>query len=484
MTLGIPRLREILLTAAARIKTPTLTIPLRPGRTAADAALIANRMRKLRLAECLKGLSVVEVPFAGGGAAGVGGGFQRAYRVRLQFHPIDRYPKEAELCWSDLAGCFRDAFLPQLRKAVLAAIRKAEGGGGVASVSARVLGEEGGAGGAGGEDDEGGDGAASVRARRKSEKAEEPEDHEEDEALRDGKLRFRGGRGEAATYDGPDDEDDAAVAAAERELRRRRGEDDDDGDVEMAAAAAVGDGGEPSGGDESSDDPAAAAGSGKRGKKRGGDAGTAAAAVGATVDEAACACEAELLLSLRAPKLLMLELAERVAAACVVRQVPGIERVHVLDGERGGPPRVQTEGISFVGVWQQAEILDVDKLASNDVHAVLVTYGVEAARATILREVTSVFGAYGIGVDGRHLSLIADFMTHQGGYRPCNRMGIDAATSPLLKMSFETAARFLTDASLAGAADALKSPAARLCVGQVAEVGTGCCDVLMDVGAA
>lgn len=31
--------------------------------------------------------------------------------------------------------------------------------------------------------------------------------------------------------------------------------------------------------------------------------------------------------------------------------------------------------------------------------------------------VQSVFGAYGIGVDPRHLGLIADFMTHTGGYR-------------------------------------------------------------------
>lgn len=37
----------------------------------------------------------------------------------------------------------------------------------------------------------------------------------------------------------------------------------------------------------------------------------------------------------------------------------------------------------------------------------------QAARATILHEVQSVFAAYGIGVDVRHLGLIADFMTHQ-----------------------------------------------------------------------
>lgn len=47
----------------------------------------------------------------------------------------------------------------------------------------------------------------------------------------------------------------------------------------------------------------------------------------------------------------------------------------------------------------------------------LTTYGVEAARATILKEAQAVFGAYGIGVDPRHLGLIADFMTHTGGYR-------------------------------------------------------------------
>lgn len=73
-------------------------------------------------------------------------------------------------------------------------------------------------------------------------------------------------------------------------------------------------------------------------------------------------------------------------------------------------------------------------------------------------------------------------MTHQGGYRACNRLGIDSETSPLLKMSFETAARFLLDAALTGGADGLTTPAARLVAGQVAQVGTGCCRILHDLG--
>ena len=40
-------------------------------------------------------------------------------------------------------------------------------------------------------------------------------------------------------------------------------------------------------------------------------------------------------------------------------------------------------------------------------------YGVEAARTAITKEIQSVFAPYGISVDYRHLSLIADYMTVQ-----------------------------------------------------------------------
>ncbi len=51
MTLGIPRLRELLMTAAQSIKTPIMTLPMLPDRDKTDAAALANRLRRLRLAE-------------------------------------------------------------------------------------------------------------------------------------------------------------------------------------------------------------------------------------------------------------------------------------------------------------------------------------------------------------------------------------------------------------------------------------------------
>jgi len=66
-------------------------------------------------------------------------------------------------------------------------------------------------------------------------------------------------------------------------------------------------------------------------------------------------------------------------------------------------------------MWDFAEstgkgILDIDEIYSNDIFAVLQTYGVEMARATILREMKGIFAVYNIDVNRRHLELIADYM--------------------------------------------------------------------------
>jgi hypothetical protein len=55
-------------------------------------------------------------------------------------------------------------------------------------------------------------------------------------------------------------------------------------------------------------------------------------------------------------------------------------------------------------------MLEDDDIYSNDIYAILKTYGVEMARAAILKEMGGVFGAYNIQVDRRHLELIADYM--------------------------------------------------------------------------
>ena len=70
----------------------------------------------------------------------------------------------------------------------------------------------------------------------------------------------------------------------------------------------------------------------------------------------------------------------------------------------------------------------------------------------------------------------------QGGYRACNRIGIESSTSSFLKISFETAAHFLTQATLAGTVDPLTSPAARIVMGRQVQLGTGSFSLIHDLG--
>ena len=77
--------------------------------------------------------------------------------------------------------------------------------------------------------------------------------------------------------------------------------------------------------------------------------------------------------------------------------------------------QMTTNGSNLRGMWEfttsSAEsIVEEDSIYSNDIYSILKTYGVEMARAAILREMGSVFGVYSIQVDRRHLELIADYM--------------------------------------------------------------------------
>lgn len=141
-----------------------------------------------------------------------------------------------------------------------------------------------------------------------------------------------------------------------------------------------------------------------------------------------------------------------------------------------------TSGVNLRAMHDHQGAINPHRLFTNDIHAMLQLYGVEAARATIIREMESVFKGHSIAVDLRHLNLIADVMTRGGGFTAFNRTGLKGATSPFMKMSFETTVGFLRDAVLDGDWDDLKGPSARIVVGRVGGWGTNAFDVFMPVG--
>uniref|UniRef100_A0A0D3GIM5 DNA-directed RNA polymerase subunit n=1 Tax=Oryza barthii TaxID=65489 RepID=A0A0D3GIM5_9ORYZ len=180
------------------------------------------------------------------------------------------------------------------------------------------------------------------------------------------------------------------------------------------------------------------------------------------------------------PHILLAQIAQRTARSVFVKACKNIDRCEVNKPKKidnntiNTPITLQTAGVNFEVFHKLVDYLDINEVRSNDIHAMLNTYGVEAARATIIEEVKGVFGAYGIHVDMRHLNLIADFMTFDGGYRPMSRLGMGQfSTSPFGKMTFETATKFIVEAASHGESDTLDGPSASVCLGKPVKVGTG-----------
>uniref|UniRef100_A0A3Q2W006 DNA-directed RNA polymerase subunit n=1 Tax=Haplochromis burtoni TaxID=8153 RepID=A0A3Q2W006_HAPBU len=134
---------------------------------------------------------------------------------------------------------------------------------------------------------------------------------------------------------------------------------------------------------------------------------------------------------------------------------------------------LNTEGINMHEIFKYSDILDINRLYSNEVHAMAKTYGIEVALKVIEKEIKNVFAVYGIEVDPRHLSLVADYMCYEGVYKPLNRHAIRSNSSPLQQMTFETSYKFLKQATMLGSHDQLVSPSACLVVGKVVRGGTG-----------
>lgn len=122
-----------------------------------------------------------------------------------------------------------------------------------------------------------------------------------------------------------------------------------------------------------------------------------------------------------------------------------------------------------------------DRCECNHPLEVFRTLGVEAARQSIIIEIRKVYRYYGIGVDARHLTLIADAMTYAGGMMSIDRHGINHAEfNTLKKAAFEEIADVLTKAAVSAKCDPLCDNTSRIMIGQEVRVGTGTFDLLLD----
>jgi DNA-directed RNA polymerase subunit A' len=160
-----------------------------------------------------------------------------------------------------------------------------------------------------------------------------------------------------------------------------------------------------------------------------------------------------------------------------LKGIPGITRVTVV--KEGEEWFIQTAG-SNLGKVVQVQGVDPTRVYTNNVHEVAQVLGIEAARATLVREVMSTLDEQGLEVDIRHIFLVADLMTSRGYIQQIGRHGIAGTKSSVLaRAAFEITVPTLAEAAVKGEVEDLKGVTENVIVGLPIPVGTGMIDLYM-----
>ena len=437
VTLGIPRLREIIMTASTKPKTPQMNIPFKPHVEKTRAEEICRGISKLTLDMLIEDATVTEK------FVSVSHGRYRSYRLHLKFCKRAEYESEFGLKTEELQRVLEKQFIKKLvamiQKDLMNSKKNQEAEedqiGRGQDVARFQESQE--------VSNTAGEGSSVPKKISKGAKSVLSDDEGDDMELDASSANRAQKKKQHTSYDGPDDEDKEIINS----LPESDAEDIPDDSTNAANV------------DEIVSDNRFVfdyAFDQKKGRW----------------------CEFELHFPSNTKKILMVSHIEKVASSCVITEVPGISKCFVTENKETGELVMTSDGVNITGLYALDDEFDLARLESNDIATILKYYGVEAARKTIIREVSSVFAVYGIDVDPRHLTVIADYMTFEGGYRPFNRMGIESNVSPFAKMTFETTFHFLTDATMRGDSDSLTNPSARIVVGRVVEGGTGSFEIV------
>ncbi|KAI1636743.1 DNA-directed RNA polymerase-like protein [Biscogniauxia mediterranea] len=465
VTLGIPRLREILMTASDHISTPSMTLVLNSELSEADGETFAKAISILPLSHVLDKVTVEERV-----GRGVGYRLAKMFKIRLEFFSSEEYRKTYAIGVSDVLDSVEIKFLPVLEKLIKKEIKAKLDKENAAVPEVGVK-----------------SGVVEIAAANAESTARDDDDDDDDEGDDDATNdKQRSNRSQAVSYGANDDEDDDI----QRRLEREASPDDVEEEPEDEG---FGGSPPPSSDDEDEDED------GNK-KRRAKDANSSrenrVKERTPTVSRFQCDeeggewCDFTLEYDANIPKVLMLSVVQEAAKKALIQQIPGIRSCVFVAKDKVQDPQtgeevekavVHTDGVNLRAMQKYGDFINPNSIRTNDIAAVLRVYGVEAARKSIVLELSGVFSGHSISVDDRHLNLIGDYMTRNGGFTPFNRNGLKGNVSPFTKMSFETTLAFLKDAVLDGDWDDLATPSSRIVMGRLGKIGTGAFDVLTNV---
>ncbi|XP_023347437.1 DNA-directed RNA polymerase III subunit RPC1, partial [Eurytemora carolleeae] len=160
----------------------------------------------------------------------------------------------------------------------------------------------------------------------------------------------------------------------------------------------------------------------------------------------------------------------------VIKGLPTVSRAVIhLEDSKSGPNKYKlfVEGDNLREVIATYGVKGTSTTSNNTIE-VANTLGIEAARKTIISEITYTMESHGMSIDIRHVMLLADLMTCRGEVLGITRHGLaKMKESVLMLASFEKTSDHLFDAAYFGQKDAIKGVSESIILGIPMNVGTG-----------
>ena len=140
---------------------------------------------------------------------------------------------------------------------------------------------------------------------------------------------------------------------------------------------------------------------------------------------------------------------------------------------------IQTSGSNLGKVFKIPGV-DTTRTTTNNIWEIAAVIGIEAARSTLINEITHTLDEQGLEVDIRHIVLVSDLMSSTGMLKSIGRHGIAGTKeSVLARAAFEITVPTISKASVSGEIEELKGVTENVIVGLPVPVGTGMIELYM-----
>ena len=186
------------------------------------------------------------------------------------------------------------------------------------------------------------------------------------------------------------------------------------------------------------------------------------------------------------------QLQNKILSTTAIKGIPGLRSVsfkkvnqdlELIDGTYKSVEQfvLISDGSNLLEMLAHPSV-DPTRVISNNVYDMYELFGIEAARALLLKELT---GTIPSGVHYRHTGMLVDRMTAKGRLMSCDRYGVNKLDiGSFAKASFEQTEEIMLKSALYGERDPILGVSANIMLGSVIRGGTSFSDVLYDEMAA